>query len=233
MTPRRVPRVKICCIASAEEARIALAAGVDALGLVSAMPSGPGVIPEERIAEIASWVPPSVATFLLTSLVSAEPIVKQLERCRTTTVQLCDRVEAGVHRALRAALPEVAIVQVIHVTGPESVAEAQALAADVDALLLDSGNPGLATKELGGTGRVHDWALSAAIRRSVKTPVILAGGLTAGNVRQALDEVEPWAVDVCTGVRSEGRLDREKLAQFLLACGRAPTSASSAELRGH
>jgi phosphoribosylanthranilate isomerase len=227
---RRAPRVKVCCIASLEEARWAVAAGADAIGLVSEMPSGPGVISEETIAEIARAVPPTLATFLLTSRVSVEAIVEQLRRCRTTTVQLCDRLERGSHLELRAAVPEIAIVQVIHVSGREALDEAVVVAPHVDALLLDSGNCGSTVKELGGTGRTHDWAISAEIRRSVRIPVFLAGGLNASNVSQALDQVEPWGVDLCTGVRSEGKLDRDKLQQFFRACGRAPLPSTPPEL---
>jgi phosphoribosylanthranilate isomerase len=157
------PRVKICCIASVAEARLAILHGASALGLVSAMPSGPGVIAEELIAEIAATVPPPIATFLLTSSHSAEEIIAQQRRCRTNTLQLCDRVTPDAHTELRRALPGIALVQVIHVTGEEAVVEALAVVSQVDALLLDSGNQSLAVKELGGTGRVHNWELSRQI----------------------------------------------------------------------
>jgi len=205
------PRVKICCISSLEEARLAIRNGASALGLVSNMPSGPGVIPEERIAEIARSVPPGVSSFLLTCLQSIDAIVAQHRRCRTNTIQICDRLETGSHCELKYALPGVAIVQVIHVAGPESVEEAIQIAPEVDAILLDSGNQKIAVKELGGTGRTHDWDLSRAIRERVERPVFLAGGLNPGNVRQAIDEVGPFGLDICTGVRSDGKLDEEKL----------------------
>lgn len=207
----------MCCISSADEARLAVQHGASALGLVAAMPSGPGVIAEELIAEIAATVPPPVATFLLTSEPSAERIVEQQRRCRTNTVQLCDRLEHGTHDDLRRALPGIRLVQVIHVGGPESVAEAVEIAPRVDALLLDSGNQSLAVKELGGTGRVHDWALSCVIRERVRVPVFLAGGLRADNVRQAVESVGPFGVDLCSSVRTEGRLDSAKLAAFFAA----------------
>ena len=149
--------VKICCIADLDEARLAIAAGASALGLVSAMPSGPGPIAEDEITRIAAGVPRPTETFLLTALVQAEAIADQQRRCGTTAVQLVDRVEEPELRRLRRLLPDTRIVQVIHVTGPESVDEARAAAPLVDTLLLDSGNPRLAVKELGGTGRVHDW----------------------------------------------------------------------------
>jgi len=187
------PRVKICCIKAPDEAAMAIAHGASAIGLVSAMPSGPGVISEKTIARIAATVPPPIATFLLTSERTAEAIINQQRQCRTNTLQLCDYVAAEVYPQLRAELPGIAIVQVVHVTGPEAVDYAVAVAGHVDALLLDSGNPALAVKELGGTGRTHDWALSRRIRDSGGIPVFLAGGLNPGNVAEAsrrkLDEV--------------------------------------------
>ena len=218
MASRRIPRVKVCCISSVDEARTAIEAGADAIGLVSSMPSGPGVIPEDLIRTIAGTVPPPIATFLLTCHQRVADIVAQQRRCGTNTVQICDRLIHGSYTELRAAMPGVAVVHVIHVNGRESLEEAVSMAPHVDALLLDSGNQTLATKELGGTGRTHDWRLSAEIRRAVRVPIFLAGGLRAENVREAIGQVEPWGVDLCSGVRSGGRLDRSKLKAFMLEC---------------
>jgi phosphoribosylanthranilate isomerase len=217
MEAARRPRVKVCCIRDEREAALAVRLGAHALGLVSAMPSGPGVISDETIARIAAAVPPPVATFLLTSLQDAAAIAAQQRRLRTTTLQLVDRVEPAAHARLRAALPGIGLVQVVHVTGPESVAEALALGAGVDALLLDSGNPALPVKELGGTGRRHDWRLSRRIREAARVPLFLAGGLRPDNVRLAIDEVGPFGLDVCSGVRTDGALDERKLAAFCAA----------------
>jgi phosphoribosylanthranilate isomerase len=218
-TPR--PRVKVCCISSVEEARLAVAAGASALGLVSAMPSGPGVVAEELIAEIAATVPPGVATFLLTSLEDPDAIVAQQRRCRANTLQLVDRLAPGSHDRLREALPGIGIVQVVHVGGAESVEEAVAVAPHVDAILLDSGNQSLPIKELGGTGRVHDWAISRRIREAVPVPIYLAGGLRPENVGEAIRQVGPFGVDLCSGVRTDGRLDPDKLTRFFAAVARA------------
>jgi phosphoribosylanthranilate isomerase len=209
--------VKVCCIADPDEARLAIAAGASAIGLVSAMPSGPGPIPEEQIARIAAAVRPPTETFLLTALSDAAAIAEQHRRCGTTAVQLVDHVAEAELRRLRGLLPGVRLVQVIHVCGPESVDEASAAAPFVDTLLLDSGNPRLAVKELGGTGRVHDWTHSRRIRESAGVPVLLAGGLHPGNVREAIERVEPHGVDVCSGLRSDGRLNAVRLRQFFNA----------------
>jgi phosphoribosylanthranilate isomerase len=217
MRPTRVPRIKICCISSAAEAALAVEFGASALGLVSAMPSGPGVISEDRIAEIAATVPPPIGTFLLTSKRDVEAIITQHRRCLTNCIQLCDRLTSCSPRDLKSGLPGISIVQVIHVTGPESVDEAIAVASSVDAILLDSGNPSLAVKQLGGTGRSHDWSLSLEIRERINIPIFLAGGLNAGNVALAMKAVAPFGLDLCSGVRTDGKLDREKLARFFAA----------------
>jgi phosphoribosylanthranilate isomerase len=206
--------VKICCIGSLAEAELAIGHGASALGLVSAMPSGPGVIEEELIAEIAARVPPPIATFLLTSKQDVDSIIEQQQRLRTNTLQIVDRLERGSYADLRRALPGISIVQVIHVTGEESVEEAVVAAEHVDAILLDSGNQKLSVKELGGTGRTHDWSISRRIRETAGAPIFLAGGLNPENVSHAVREVGPFGLDICSGVRTEGRLDEEKLARF-------------------
>ena len=220
-------RIKVCCIASEEEAALAIAMGASAIGLVSRMPSGPGPIPESRIRDIARIVPPGIATFLLTSETTAEPIIAQQRYCGTNTLQLVDEVEPGVHAVLRDALPGIKIVQVIHVRDENAVAEARQVSPRVDALLLDSGNPSLATKELGGTGRAHDWAVSRRIRDAVQVPVYLAGGLNPLNVGKAIGQVQPFGVDVCSGLRTDGQLDPEKLEQFMHAVREAASRGAS------
>ena len=207
-------RVKICCISTIEEAEMAIRNGASAIGLVSAMPSGPGVISDQRISEIAKHVPPGVSSFLLTSERDVPSIVGQQRRARSTAVQICDRLEHGGYPDLREAMPGIGIVQVVHVRGPESVSEAIGVAPHVDAILLDSGNRSLPVKELGGTGRVHDWNISRRIREQVRVPVYLAGGLNAENVFDAIAAVRPFGVDVCSGVRTDGKLDEGKLADL-------------------
>jgi phosphoribosylanthranilate isomerase len=211
------PRVKICCIGGVEEARLAVEHGASAVGLVGEMPSGPGVIPEELIARVAASVPPPVASFLLTCAQDAAAIIGQQRRAGTNAVQICDRLSGGSYEELRAAMPGVALVQVIHVTGPESVEEAVGVAPRVNAILLDSGNQSLPVKELGGTGRTHDWGLSRRIREAVGVPVFLAGGLNPSNVAEAVRQVGPFGLDVCSGVRTGGRLDETKLKDFFRA----------------
>jgi phosphoribosylanthranilate isomerase len=214
-------RVKICCIANIEEARLAVSFGASAIGLVSAMPSGPGPISEDLIATIAATIPPGVATFLLTSKQDAAGIIAQQHRAETNTIQIVDEFPLAKYGILRKELPGVKLVQVVHVRDKSSIKKAVELSGYVDAILLDSGNPNLETKELGGTGRVHDWSISKAIREKVSIPVYLAGGLTSENVVRAIKTVGPFAVDVCSGVRTNGKLDEKKLNEFFRSVSRS------------
>jgi phosphoribosylanthranilate isomerase len=215
--PRQPIRVKVCCIASIAEAELALEAGADALGLVSAMPSGPGVISDEDITTIATWIGKHAASVLLTSRVTAHAIAAQLREARPTVLQLTDTLPDDELTLLRERHPEVVLMPVVHVRDEDSVTEAMHLAAHADAILLDSGNPGASVKELGGTGRVHDWAVSRAICDAVDLPVFLAGGLKPENVGDAVRTVQPFGVDVCSGVRIGGKLDRGLLSEFVAA----------------
>ena len=211
------PRVKICCIGGEAEAQLAIRYGAAALGLVGAMPSGPGVITDQRIQAIAKQVPPPVATFLLTSETDSSAIIAHQQRVRTSTLQIVDALASGTYLDIRRALPDVKLVQVIHVINEASVDEALRIGEQVDAVLLDSGNPSLAVKELGGTGRVHNWQLSRRIREQLDKPIFLAGGLHPGNVREAIETVGLFGLDLCSGVRTEGKLDEGKLAAFFRA----------------
>ncbi|MCF2517806.1 phosphoribosylanthranilate isomerase [Dyadobacter sp. CY351] len=211
------PRVKICCISSVAEAMLAIEYGAAALGLVGHMPSGPGIISDELIKEIAEKVPPPIATFLLTSETKPQDIIAHYKKANTTTIQIVDELEKREYDALRKELPNVKLVQVIHVTDESAIKEAVELSKYVDAILLDSGNPNLTVKELGGTGRIHNWEISRRIRQSIKIPLFLAGGINKDNVRQAVEVVQPFGLDLCSSVRTDGKLDPEKLRGFFNA----------------
>lgn len=209
--------IKICCISSIQEANLAIEAGASALGLVGNMPSGPGIISDELIAEIAAFTPKNIDTFLLTSETSIEKIIEHYSKVNTTTIQIVDALTQGTHSDLKKAFPNVKIVQVLHVLNENSIAEALEISHYVDSILLDSGNPNLATKELGGTGRVHNWEISKKIVEKVKIPVFLAGGLNHANALKAIQEVRPYGLDLCSGVRTNGNLDAQKLTSFFNA----------------
>jgi phosphoribosylanthranilate isomerase len=217
MNAIKKPRVKICCISSAEEAQTAIRFGASALGLVGHMPSGPGVIHDALIAEIASLVPPPVSTFLLTSETTAPDIIAHYKKVNTTTIQIVDALQERTYRQIRHELPNVKLVQVIHVMDESSVQEAVEISELVDAILLDSGNPNLQVKELGGTGRTHNWELSKQIREKIHVPIFLAGGLHSDNVKLAVESVGPFGLDLCSGVRTNGKLDPYKLEAFFNA----------------
>lgn len=221
------PRLKVCCIATTEEAELAINYGANAVGLVSEMPSGPGVIPDQRIEEIAARIPPGVSTFLLTSSREVDVVVDQQRRFGVNTIQLCDGLPPKAILELRSLMPGVSIVQAIHVAGVEAIDQARTAARAAHALLLDSGDPSKAVKELGGTGRTHDWALSRKIRDEVEVPVWLAGGLTPDNIGEAVRQVQPFGVDICSGLRTNGRLDEEKLDLFVLHLDPGPKTPTT------
>ena len=209
--------MKICCIASVAEAELAIAHGADALGLVGAMPSGPGPISDEAIAAIAAVVPPPVATFLLTSETDAEAIAAHARRAGTSAVQLVRHIDVRESERLARLLPTTRRVQVVHVEGDGALDLLRAYEPHVHAFLLDSGRPSLAVPELGGTGRSHDWAVSARFVRRSRRPVFLAGGLRAENAALAVASVAPFGLDVCSGLRTGGALDAGKLDAFMRA----------------
>ncbi|OYU14362.1 MAG: N-(5'-phosphoribosyl)anthranilate isomerase [Alphaproteobacteria bacterium PA4] len=214
-------------MASIAEMQMAVAAGADAVGLVGAMPSGPGPIADDLIAAIAAAVPPPVAAFLLTSETRADAIADHVRRTGAPVVQIVSHIDPVESARLAVLLPDVRRVQVIHVEGPDALDLIPAYAPHVHAFLLDSGKPGAAIPTLGGTGDVHDWAISAAFVAASPHPVFLAGGLTPANVGDAIARVRPFGVDLCSGIRTAGALDAIKLAAFVAAV-RAADAAQAA-----
>ena len=205
---------KVCCISSIEEAQMAIEADASAIGLVGPMPSGPGIISNELIAEIVLTVPSSIDTFLLTSETDTAKIIAHHQLVNTSAIQIVDKIEKGNYADLRATLPKVKIVQVLHVLDRHTIEEALDIEKDVDIILLDSGNPNLAVKELGGTGRTHNWEISKRIVEVIEIPVYLAGGLNPNNAQTAIEKVKPYGLDVCSGLRTAGKLDQRKLSHF-------------------
>jgi phosphoribosylanthranilate isomerase len=210
-------KVKICCISSIEEARLAVAYGAAAIGLVGRMPSGPGIITDELINSIAKTVIPPIDSFLLTSETTAEAIIEHHNKVNTTTIQMVDALSGREYHKIREAIPHVKLVQVIHVLDEKAVQEAIEIAEWVDAILLDSGNPNLSTKVLGGTGKTHNWDLSKKIRENISIPTYLAGGINKDNIRMAIDHVQPYGIDLCSSVRTNGQLDERKLEELFKA----------------
>jgi phosphoribosylanthranilate isomerase len=219
---------KICCTQSEAEADLAIEAGAYAIGLVGPMPNGVGPIEDPRIAEIASHVRRRDGrkpwTVLLTSRTDGAAIADHVERTGADTVQIVDAPAAGVYAHLRRAMPALRLIQVIHVENECAIEEAAEAAEHVDALLLDSGKPSASIRTLGGTGDVHDWSISRRIVEISRLPVFLAGGLNPSNVDAAIEEVRPFGVDICSGLRGKGEgcpLDAAKLGAFAAALSSA------------
>lgn len=214
-------RVKICCISSVEEARMASAAGADLLGLVGPMPSGPGVVTLSEARAIAEAAPPTSQPILLTSSETASAVAEDATVAGVKAVQVVRHIPASEARALSES--GLHYLQVIHVEDRGILDLMDLYSEHCSAFLLDSGRPG--KEELGGTGRVHDWALSAEFCRLSPRPVYLAGGLHPGNVARAVEQVRPAGVDICSGVRSDGQLDPALLSAYMTALGRTPEEA--------
>lgn len=221
------PSFKVCCIRTADEMEQAKEAGATWAGLVGAMPSGPGPLPDERIRAMVPGVPGGITPVLLTARATAGEIAGHLEatglaarlrRGRSVGVQLVRHLDAPVRRELKELLPGLAVLQVLHVDGPAALDRMEGLARHADLLLLDSGRPGAAVAELGGTGRTHDWSVSRRIVARASVPVLLAGGLRPGNVAAAVRAVRPSGVDVCSGLRDpKGALVPGRLRAFARA----------------
>lgn len=208
-------------MASPEEVQLAIRAGADAVGFVGAMPTGSHSIDDDTIASLAAIVPPPIATFLLTSELTAAAIARHVERTHPCVVQIVPHISMAEAATLAGLLPGIRRVQVIHVEDERVLAMIEGYAPHVQAFLLDSGRPSLAVPQFGGTGRTHDWRISAEFVRRSPLPVFLAGGLTPANVGEAIRRVRPFGVDVCSGVRTAGRLDPGKVAAFIEAVRQA------------
>jgi phosphoribosylanthranilate isomerase len=219
-------RLKICCISSREEGALAIEAGADALGLVAKMPSGPGTISDSLIADIIATVPPPISTFLLTNETTASAISSHIRITSPSTVQVVNHLDPEQWTILRHLEPSTHFVQVIHVEGPDALDLIPIYSPLVDAFLLDSGRPNAPVAELGGTGRRHDWTISASFVKASPMPVFLAGGLTPGNVAEAIRQVRPFGLDLCSGVRTDGHLDTAKLTAFIQEAAKADALAA-------
>jgi phosphoribosylanthranilate isomerase len=178
------------------------------------MPSGPGVIPLDDIASIIKQLPPKTKSVLLTSAQTAQSIYSQHSQVNSWGIQIVDYVNISELVNLRAILPDVQLLQVIHVQDASSIQLALKYSQYVDFLLLDSGNPNSTLKTLGGTGEVHDWEISREICDKSSIPVFLAGGLNTGNILAALAATRPDGVDLCSGLRTDDGLQKDKIIDF-------------------
>jgi phosphoribosylanthranilate isomerase len=214
-------RVQIAGISSVDDALAVERAGADAIGFTLGLPSGPhNGLDEHRARHIIRALPPFITPVLITYRVTAAEVVPLCNYLGVATVQLHAPAAPDELAAMRAALPGLKLILAVNVTGPESVQLASERARHADALILDTYDP--ITGRHGATGKTHDWALSRCIVERVGVPVILAGGLNPGNVRDAIRTVRPWAVDVHTGVeRPDGSTDHALVRAFVAAARKA------------
>ena len=214
------PRIKICCISSDTELAIAVRAGADLLGFVAPPLGGLGVIPQPLIAELIRAVPPGCTAVLLTGLTEREDIAAQVRECRPSALQLVRATTPETREGLREEFPGLRLMQVVHVHGEQAIEDALAAQVGSDGLILDSAVLGGETEQLGATGLTHDWSVSARIVAAVSIPVYLAGGLSAANVGAARHTVDPFGLDLCSSVRTDGQLDEGKVQAFVASANR-------------
>jgi len=217
------PYVKVCGTTSESDIAVAVAAGVDALGFLVGLvyPSEDELTPEEASALIRG-MPPFVTSVLVTHQSDARVVSGLCERIPAAALQLHGEFVLDDIPVLRSSFPGMKIIKAVHVTGPGAVDAAKAAAAYADAILLDTQT---ATR-IGGTGEVHDWSISRAICHAVRpTPTILAGGLRPDNVVAAIREVQPFAVDVNSGVSlRRGVKSGELVSQFVANAKAEPST---------
>ena len=214
-------KLKICCINSHDEAKTAISAGADLLGLVADMPSGEGMIEDHKIREIAASIKSFNNSVLLTSRTDAESIIEHHKETITSHIQIVDYIDVKNYQEIRKSLPDIKLIQVVHVEDESSYSLAMNLSNYVDFILLDSGKPSAKKRTLGGTGDTHNWNISKKIVRDCSIPVYLAGGINHSNVVEAIQKVKPYGIDLCTGLRTNNKLDKNKLNVFMEAIKRA------------
>ncbi|QSG12668.1 Phosphoribosylanthranilate isomerase [Halapricum desulfuricans] len=205
-------RVKVCGFTREADLEAAIAAGVDAVGLIAGVTvDTPREIDLEVASRLAATVPPLVSSVLVTMPGDAGEARRRIERVRPDAVQLhgLDPVDVA---ALADAPADV--IAVVEPTDPELDAYAET----ADALLVDS----IDAEGGGGTGETHDWERTREIVTGLDVPVVLAGGLTPENVSTAVETVDPFAVDVASGVEREGGVkDHDAVERFVERATRA------------
>ncbi len=208
--------LKVCCIQNIAEALSCIERQVHMIGFVSAMPTGFRLLTDLQIKDIISQLPPSeTLSVLLSSRTSAAGLVDHIRYTGAQALQIVDELSQDVLRQVREQLPELKIIQVIHVTSPKDIEKAQSIESLVDYILLDSGKQQGNPKALGGTGLTHDWSISAELVRSLSKPVMLAGGLKLQNIAEAIDTVGPAGIDICTGLRDPKYLLLKRLDEMI------------------
>ena len=219
--------VKICGIRRHEDALIAAELGADAIGLlVGQRHNSPDFISAAVAREISRTLPPSVEAVLVTQITEVDEIERLLRQSGITAVQLHSEITADSVANLRTRFPDLKVFKSVHVISAESVRYPEGFSKVVDGFVLDTIN--VATDQVGGTGKTHDWSISRKIvERFPDIPIILAGGLNSKNVRSAIESVHPFGVDVNSGTKgSDGFKDARKMREFIREAKRLGATGS-------
>jgi len=201
-------KIKICGITSRRDAQAATEAGVNALGFIFA-PDSPRSVSLVGAARIIDDLPPFISKVAVTVDAPEGTIRQIIETCGVDTVQL----HGNEPPEFCARFENIKVIKAFQVRPELSLESLRAYAFVTDAWLLDTYRPGKA----GGTGVTFNWETARQIRQ-IGHPIILAGGLGPANVAQAIAQVQPFAVDVASGVESSpGHKDLQKLVEFVRA----------------
>ena len=209
--------VKICGVRRQEDALLAAELGADAIGLlVGQKHTSPDFIFTTVAKDIARALPPSVEAVLVTHVEDLDELERLLQQSEIRTIQLHSEIAPSSVERLRGRLPHLKIFKSINIISADSVAYPEAFEKLVGGFVLDSIN--VATGQLGGTGKTHDWSVSRQIvMRYLEIPIILAGGLNSENVRSAIEYVHPFGVDVNSGTKApDGFKDTRKIEEFIV-----------------
>lgn len=208
-------RVQIAGVSSLDECLAAERAGADALGFTVRLPTGVhDDLTEAKARSIIAALPPFISTVCITYVGTAREAVDLCRYLGVTALQLHGAFPTHELPLIRAALPHLRLIRAVHVTGEPAIAQARSLDRQVDGIILDTFDP--ATGRGGATGKTHDWSISRRIVETMRSPVILAGGLTPDNVGDAIRQVAPWGVDVHTGIEdADGSRNLTKLRAFV------------------
>jgi phosphoribosylanthranilate isomerase len=210
-------RIKICGIRRGSDALLAAKLGADAIGVLvgKAHPSSDFIHPEQA-ADILKELPPFVSGVLVSHLPEARALIHLIQRVRPQAVQLHSEIPPEEVKQLRRALPGLTVLKAVHIDGRNPLTAVAPYSGLVDGVVADSLNPH--TGQVGGTGLIHDWSVTAELVERSAIPVLLAGGLSDRNVAAAIHRVQPYGVDVNSGVKAaDGFKDPLLVERFIQA----------------
>ena len=205
-------KVKICGITNEEDALKASILGADYLGFLVEISFSEDKITRKKAKDIIRKLPLEVTPVLVTYLKKSKPIIEIAKEINPQIIQLHNEISLEEIGKIRKSLPRIKLTKSISVIDESSIQEAKKYEKYVDFILLDTKSG----KRKGGTGKTHNWDISRKIVKEVKNKVFLAGGLNPENIKQAIDEVKPYAVDTNSGVKLKPKKkDYKKLELFI------------------